>query len=175
MPSLITFATVGVLVYLFVLLLMWGGTRTKTFRNQPVEHQARVRRQFKQVAIWLPILLVATHLLLLVPPEFNFLVPVLLYLGLWVGAGWLLWRSFRLGVGRDTRLVKSMSGRPLQNPERYLRAFSRINLITALYVICVLVAIPAFSIKIDLWAPLLAVATGLYSLAVSFYEKRSAA
>lgn len=100
---------------------------------------------------------------------------MLLYLLLWGLALWLLWRSYRLGVRRDERLVKALSGKPLRNAKALVGTFARANFMLAAGYIAILIAIPAFRLPLNSWAPLITVVSSCYTLFMWGQERKNAA
>ncbi|MGX5661868.1 hypothetical protein [Diaphorobacter nitroreducens] len=173
MPSTTTFIVIALLVYGFTFAVTRIAFSTKEFKQQPVEDQERARKQLRWSLILSPFFLAGTYFLLVAPPEVVKVLPLVLYLLLWSFAFWILWRSYRLGVRRDTSLVKSMAGKPLRNAESLVVPFSLANLLFAAGIIAILVAIPMLRLQLNTWAPLLTVISSLYSLFVWHHERKN--
>ena len=175
MPTLSSFVLIALCVYAFVFLLTRLAQSSKEFKQQPLADQERARKTFRWSLISLPFFLAGTYLLLLAPPGVIRMLPVLLYLLLWGLALWLLWRSYRLGVRRDERLVKALSGKPLRNAKALVGTFARANFMLAAGYIAILIAIPAFRLPLNSWAPLITVVSSCYTLFMWGQERKNAA
>jgi len=175
MPTLSSFILISVAVYAFVFIVARLAQSTKEFKQQPAEDQERARKQFRWSLIFLPFVLAGTYLLLLAPPEVIRTLPVLLYLLLWGVALWLLWRSYRLGIKRDERLVKSRSGKPLRNAKSLVRVYALANFMLAAGFIAILVAIPTLRLPLNIWAQLITIVSSGYTLFAWRQERKSAA
>jgi len=175
MPTLSSFILISLAVYAFTFFVTRLAQSTKEFKQQPAEDQERARKQFRWSLISLPFVLAGTYLLLLAPPEVIRALPVLLYLLLWGVALWVLWRSYRLGIRRDERLVKSLSGKPLRNAKSLVRAFALANFMLAAGFIAILVAIPALRLPLNVWAQLITIVSSCYTLFAWRQERKNAA
>jgi hypothetical protein len=175
MPSISMFALIAILVYAFVYAVVKLALSSKEFKSQPMEDQERARKIFRRAFIFLPFVLAGSYLLLLAPPSVVRALPLALYLSLWLFAAWLLWRSFRLGIKRDIRFVKAVSGKPLKDPESLLASFAIANLLLSLGVVAILLAIPILRLPLDLWAPLLSVVSATYAGFTWRVERKNAA
>jgi len=175
MPTLSSFILISLAVYAFTFFVTRLAQSTKEFKKQPAEDQERARKQFRWSLIALPFVLAGTYLLLLAPPEVIRALPVLLYLLLWGVALWFLWRSYRLGIRRDERLVKSLSGKPLRNAKSLVRSFALANLMLAAGFIAILVAIPALRLPLNVWAQLITIVSSCYTLFAWRQERKNAA
>ncbi|MDP3227427.1 MAG: hypothetical protein Q8N13_05570 [Acidovorax sp.] len=175
MPTLSSFVLIALGVYAFVFLLLALVQSSKEFKQQPLADQERARKTFRWSLISLPFVLAGTYLLLLAPPEVMRMLPVFIYLLLSGVALWLLWRSYRLGVRRDERLVKSLSGKPLRNAKALVRTFALANFMLAAGYIAILIAIPALRLPLNSWAPLITIMSSCYSLFMWHQERKNAA
>lgn len=176
MPTLSSFVLISVAVYALVFIVARLAQSTKVFKQQPAEDQERARKQFRWSLIFLPFGLAGTYLLLLAPPEVIRILPVLLYLLLWGLALWFLWRSYRLGIKHDERLVKSLSsGKPLRNAKSLVRVYALANFMLAAGFIAILVAIPTLRLPLNIWTQLITIVTSGYALFARRQERKSAA
>lgn len=175
MPSLSTFMLIALGVYAFVFLLSRMALSTSQFKQQPVEDQEKARKQFRRTLLLLPFVLAGTYLLLLAPPAVSKALPLVLYVLLWAMVVWLLRRSYRLGIRRDTSLVKSTSGKPLRNAESLVGPFAVVNLVLAMGIAAILIAIPVLRIQLAVWAPLVTAVSSLHTLAIAYYERKNRA
>ena len=175
MPTLSSFVLIALGVYAFVFLVTRLAQSSKQFKQQPPADQERARKNFRWSLISLPFVLAGMYLLLLAPPGVIRMLPVFLYLLLLGVALWLLWRSYRLGVRRDERLVKSLSGNPLRNAKALVRTFALANFMLAAGYIAILIAIPALRLPLDSWGPLIGIISGCYTIFMSRQERKHAA
>jgi len=175
MPSPTTFLVISLAVYGFLFLLTRVALHSKSFNEQPSEDQQRSRKQFKWSLALFPVVMAGTYLLLGAPASVLRYMPLLIYLLAWFLAIWLLWRSYCLGIRRDVRLVKSLSGKPLPYAASYVTAFAIANLLSALGIMAILVAIPVFRLPFNAWAALFTVVSSTYTLFAWRYERKSAA
>lgn len=174
MPTLSSFVLIALCVYAFVFLLTRLAQSSKEFKQQPPADQERARKTFRWSLISLPVVLAGTYLLLLAPPGVIGMLPVFLYLLLWGLALWLLWRSYRLGVRRDERLVKTLSGKPLRNAKTLVGTFALANFMLAAGYIAILIAIPALRLPLNSWASLITVVSSCYTLFMWGQERKNA-
>ncbi|OYU45096.1 MAG: hypothetical protein CFE44_09280 [Burkholderiales bacterium PBB4] len=175
MPSATSFLLIALVVYGFMYGVMKLAMSTKEFRSQPLEDQARARKTFKSALVFTPFALLGAYLLSGAPLEVLRWVPLALYLGLWAPALWLFWRAYSLGVRKEVRHAKGITGKPMRNPHRARGPLALLNLCVGLGVLALLVSIPSFKLPLNSWAPLLAVLSGAYTIAVQRIEKRSEA
>lgn len=175
MPTLSTFVLISLAIFAFIFFVTGLVQSTKEFKQQPAEDQERARRQFRWSLIALPFVLAGTYLLLLAPPGVIRALPVLLYLLLWGVALWLLWRSYRLGIRQDERLVKSPSGKPLRNAKSLVRTFALANFMLSASFIAILVAIPVLRLPLNVWTQLITVVSSCYTLFAWRLERKNAA
>lgn len=175
MPSLISSLFIGLLVYAFLYAVMRFAMSTKEFKAQPAEDQARTRKAFKIALVLAPISIVGAFLLMRAPPDMMRWVPLCLYCCLWLLAVWLAWRAYGLGVRRNATLAKSSTGKPLRNPDSVLGSLAALHLFSALGLMALLVAIPAFRLPMSTWAPLIAVLSYIHMLWMHRIEKRAGA
>lgn len=174
MPNLLSFILISLAVYAFTFFMTRLAQSTKEFKQQPEEDQERARKQFRWSLIALPFVLAGSYLLRLSPPEVIRALPVLFYLIFWGIALWLLWRSYRLGIRQDERLVKSLSGKPLRNAKSLVRAFALANFMLAAGLIAILIAIPALRLPLNIWAPLITIVSSGYTLFAWRQERKNA-
>ncbi|WP_342130246.1 hypothetical protein [Hydrogenophaga sp. OTU3427] len=170
-----TFVPIAAIVYGLMLATIFLITRTASFKKQPLEDQERARKQFRIVQIGLPISLVAAWLLIGAPSGVIQNLPLFLYLALWLLVFWIGWRSYRLGIKRDLRLVKSRLGKPLKNPEALVGTFACINLALAASVAAFLVLVPVVRIPFAMWAPIVAAIAGIFNFIVTRVEQKNKA
>lgn len=175
MPTLSSFVLIALGVYAFVFLVTRLAQSSKEFKQQPPADQERARKTFRWTLISLPFVLAGTYLLLLAPPGVVRMLPVFLYFLLAVVALWLFWRSYRLGVRRDERLVKSLSGKPLRNAKALVRKFALANFMLAAGYIAILIAIPALRLPLNSWVPLITIISSCYTIFMWRQERKHAA
>ncbi|MFT5534312.1 MAG: protein-S-isoprenylcysteine O-methyltransferase Ste14 [Burkholderiaceae bacterium] len=175
MPTLSSFIFISIAVYAFTFFVIRLGQSTKEFKQQPAEDQERARKQCRWSLIALPFVLAGTYFILQAPPAVIRAMPVVLYLLLWGVALWLLWRSYRLGIRRDERLVRSRSGKPLRNAKSLVGTFALANFLLAVGFIAILVAIPAFRLPLNVWTQLITIMSICYTLFAWHQERKNAA
>lgn len=172
MPSLTSFVVIGLLVYGFMYAVIRFSLSTPHFKSMSPEDQARARRTYRWALRATPFALVAVYLLSLAPPDLLKWMPVLLYLGLWVLALWLLWRAYQLGVRKDTRHAKGPNGRPLVRAEQALRPLALLFLFTGLGLAAMLVCFVVFAVPLSSWAALVTVLSAVHVLVMQRIDKR---
>jgi sterol desaturase/sphingolipid hydroxylase (fatty acid hydroxylase superfamily) len=169
-------ATIFIGTALVVYAFTFGITRlvlsTKEFKKQPQEDQERARKQLRLALLISPIILIGCYILLISPPEVVGMMPLILYVAMAGFACWILWRSYRLGIRRDERLVKALHGKFLPNTQSIITQFAIANLLLAIGIIALLVAIPVLHINFGSWGALFAAVTSIYGLFVSNQERK---
>jgi hypothetical protein len=168
-------ATIFVVTALVVYAFTFGVTRfvlsTKDFKKQPLEDQERARKNLRLAFLISPIILIGYYILLLSPPEVVRMILLLLYVAMAGFACWVLWRSYRLGIRRDERVVKALHGKSLPNAQSIVTQFAIANLFLAIGIIALLVAIPILHIDLGSWGAIFGAITSIYGLFVSNQER----
>lgn len=75
----------------------------------------------------------------------------LMYLGLYLIAGGMLYRAGRIAIGRDMRYVADWRGRTLADPERWAHLVLAVNLIGAAVLLAVGAAVLVVGLAFTVW------------------------
>jgi len=168
-------------VFLVIGTIMYGGLFAATrliqsshrFRQRPADDQERAQKQFKLI-LWLtPVSMFGAYLLLGAPPQVLKWIPLVSYFSIWGLSIWFFWRTFQLAVRRNHRLVKSSQGKPLRNPELLIRSFALMNLLVAVGLAALAIAIPLYRLPFSSWAAPIAVIMGMYRVAITWQERHA--
>lgn len=76
---------------------------------------------------------------------------VAIYAAMWIVALHFIWRSYRVGIKNDLRLIKGLDGQPLKGRHHLVRPFALTEFFTGIAVIAFLVAVPIFALPMRIW------------------------
>lgn len=75
----------------------------------------------------------------------------LMYLGIFLMAGGMLYRAGKIAIGRDLRYVADWRGRTMANPERWAHLVLVVNIIGGGLLLGIGVAVPLAGLPFTIW------------------------
>ena len=82
---------------------------------------------------------------------------VVIYAAMWIVALHFIWRSYRLGIKNDLRLINGLDGQPLKGRHHLLRPYALTEFFTGIAVIIFLAAVPIFALPVRIWPAIILV------------------
>lgn len=98
-------------------------------------------------------------------------LPIVVYLLIWMGGGYLLWFAYIFGVRRNLEKIITSDGRPFKQPQKYLNKFAITNLVSGCALLLIAIAIPVMKIDFQKWGGLIILVLAIRKFAVSRFEK----
>jgi hypothetical protein len=166
---------IAILFFGIYWFFIWYITNHKNVLAKPEEEQRKLKRQL----YWGMVIALIAYLgsQLLIKSKTTGWVPWLVvgcYLFLWGIGGYLIWQSYRIGIKKETALVKKSNGQLFTNPHKFIRPIATINLLTGLSIWLLAIAIPVFKIKFATWDPFILVISSLKQIMFGRFEKKDA-